>query len=311
MSEMSRRQLIKAAVGISMTSAALSRAGRLAPDSGTQTRYIAAYDTESAACARTLLANPKEYRKLLDYPLFEIASHTYDHEMLRDNDFCGSAAPARQKRKEVVESKKIIEDISERPCIGLRPGCGFDNALREATDVLALVREAGYKYVSSLAWGPDYSMPALLRQPFTYSPDGFPELWELPGHGWHENLLKDNNNWGPKRLTLWPSPMPEAIPKGFVKTPEDEFAVNRVFLEKAIERDKTFVSLIWHPWSLHAFDGDMKMLELTFSHAHKLGLLPCTYADLYRHVSQPRLQTPGKTNPIKPNFSLACLAQTP
>jgi len=29
----------------------------------------------------------------------------------------------------------------------------------------------------------------------------------------------------------------------------------------------------------------MKMLELTFTHVRKLGLKPCTYADLYRQVS--------------------------
>jgi hypothetical protein len=79
--------------------------------------------------------------------------------------------------------------------------------------------------------------------------------------------------------------MPEAIPAGFVKTPEDEFAVNRVFLDKAVEREKTFVSLIWHPWSLHSFDPDMKMLDLTFTHARRIGLKPSTYADLYRQVS--------------------------
>jgi peptidoglycan/xylan/chitin deacetylase (PgdA/CDA1 family) len=42
------------------------------------------------------------------------------------------------------------------------------------------------------------------------------------------NLLKNHNGWGPRRLTLWPSPMPEAIPAGFVKTPDDEFQVNRI-----------------------------------------------------------------------------------
>ncbi|MFC1794569.1 polysaccharide deacetylase family protein [Planctomycetota bacterium] len=74
----------------------------------TNTRYIAAYDTESPDCltacrkivevhkrfempatffmlGKTLDANPAEYRELLDDPLFEIATHTYSHQMLRDN----------------------------------------------------------------------------------------------------------------------------------------------------------------------------------------------------------------------------------
>jgi hypothetical protein len=80
--------------------------------------------------------------------------------------------------------------------------------------------------------------------------------------------------------------MPEAIPPGFLESPEDEFAVNRVFLEKALAEGLTFVSLIWHPWSLHAFDPEMKMLDLTFSHVRRLGLDPVTYADLMRHVAE-------------------------
>jgi hypothetical protein len=274
----------------------------------TKTRYIAAYDTESpdclAACrkivevhkrfemlatffilGRTLDANPAEYRKLLDHPLFEIATHTYTHQMLRDNVFCGPAVSLDERRKEIFKGKEAVERVFERPCIGLRPGCGFDNALKGEPAVLELLREAGIHYVSSLLWGPDYSLPALMTEPFSYKDEGFPEIWELPGHGWHENLLKNHNHWGPRRLTLWPPPFPEAIPKFFCKTPMDEFEVNRIFLDRALESRKSFVSLIWHPWSLKKFDPEMKMLELTFAHVRRLGLKPCTYAQLYEHVS--------------------------
>ena len=79
--------------------------------------------------------------------------------------------------------------------------------------------------------------------------------------------------------------MPKAIPSQFIKTPQDEFEVNRVFLEEAIETNKPHVSLIWHPWSLSSFDPEMKMLELTFAHARSLGLRTCTYADLFRQVA--------------------------
>jgi len=272
------------------------------------TYYIAAYDTESPKClaacrkivevhrrhevpatffitGKTLEANAADYRTLLDDPLFEVASHTYSHKMLRNHPFCGPAASEEQRRIEIFQGKAVIESVFERPCIGLRPGCGFTEGLKGAPDVLGLVQEAGFRYVSSVLWGPDYSLPALLTEPVTYTADGFPELWELPGHGWHENLLKNHNRWGPRRLTLWPSEMPEAIPNGFISTPADEFAINRVFMEKAASAGMTFVSLIWHPWSLDGFDPDMKMLELTFAHARELGLKPCTYADLYRHVS--------------------------
>ncbi len=274
----------------------------------TQTRYIAAYDTESAGClgacrkivevhkrfqmpatffivGKQLEENASEYRKLLDGPLFEIATHTYSHQKFRDNPFCFPAASLEIIRDEIVKGKAIVEKVFERPCIGLRPACGYDNALKGAPEVLRLLRDAGVKYVSSLLWGPDYSMPAFLVEPFTYEPDGYPDLWELPAHGWHENLLKNNNKMGPKRITLWPPEMPEAIPPGFIKTPDEEYRINRIFLDKACREEKAFVSLIWHPWSLHAFDPEMKMLELTFRDVREKGLNACTYADLYRSVS--------------------------
>lgn len=267
------------------------------------TLYVAAYDVESAEClaacrrivevhrrhempatffllGKTLEANPSEYRELLDDALFEVASHTYSHRALREHPFCGPAASAEGIREEIFLGKACVEGIFERACRGMRPGCGFTNGLTGATQALQLVREAGFQYVSSMAWGRDFTMPAPLNQPFAYREDGFPELWELPAHGWHENLLKDNNAWGALRITLWPPEMPDAIPPGFVTTAEEEFAVNRVFLERAASENLTFVSLIWHPWSLARFDPDMKMLELTFARVRELDMPTGTYADL-------------------------------
>jgi peptidoglycan/xylan/chitin deacetylase (PgdA/CDA1 family) len=297
-----------AALGTALVAGVSQNPSRADSSQGKRTRYITAYDTESAAClpacrkivevhrrlqvpatffitGRTLESNAKEYKELLTDPLFEVASHTWSHKLLRDNVLCGQAVSAEEKKEEIFRSKELIEHVFERTCVGLRPAVGFDNGFQGAVDVLQLVREAGYRYVSSLLWGPDCSMPALLEEPFHYGADGFADLWELPGHGWHENLLKNHNRWGSRRLTLWPSPMPEAIPSHFVKTPHDEFEVNRIFLEKAVATNKPHVSLIWHPWSLFSFDPGMKMLELTFAHAHKLALRSCTYADLFREVA--------------------------
>jgi peptidoglycan/xylan/chitin deacetylase (PgdA/CDA1 family) len=308
MKNISRRDFIKSSVLCGVGASVLSCQSNIRNAGKMKTRYIAAYDTESpdclAACrkivkvhrryempatffilGKTLDANPAEYRELLDDPLFEIATHTYSHRMLRNNEFCGQAISLEEKRKEIFDGKNAVERVFERPCIGLRPGCGFDNALKGEPKVLELIREANIHYVSSLLWGPDYSLPALLREPFNYKDDDFPEIWELPGHGWHENLLKDHNGWGPRRLTLWPSPFPEAIQGGFCKTPMDEFNVNKIFIDKAAETGNSFVSLIWHPWSLNKFDPDMKMLELTFTHVRRLGLKTCTYAQLYESVS--------------------------
>ena len=272
------------------------------------TNYIAAYDTENSGClaacekivdihrryefpatffivGQRLEENPAEYRQILDDPLFEIATHTYSHQMLKDNPFCGPAVSVEERRAEILKGKEAVERVFDRPCMGVRPGCSFDDGLKGATDVLQTMNESGLCYASSLAWGPDFTLPALLNEPFTYAEEGYPDIWELPCHGWHDNLLKDNNHWGPVRIGLWPPAIPEAIPPDFIATPEEEFAVNRVFLEKAAEEKITFVSLIWHPWSLDSFDPGMRMLELTFDHVRRLRLNPCTYLDLHNQLS--------------------------
>jgi len=267
------------------------------------TRYIAAYDTESpdclAACREILKVHGRadcpatffivgqllesagvEYRALLgDVPGIEIASHTYSHRMLRDHPFCGAAVTASERRVELERGKALVEAVFGRRCLGLRPGCGFAEGLSGDRWLVDAVAAAGYTYISSLIWGPGTTLPALLERPYSYAAEGHPELWELPAHGWHENVLKRHNlSDGPQRLVAWPLLMPEALPAGPLRTPEEEFALNQVFINKAIAMDLPYVSLIWHPWSLAKFDPEMRMLRLTLAYVQELGLQPTTFA---------------------------------
>jgi len=273
------------------------------------TLFIAAYDTELPGClvacrkivdvhlrhnmpatffitGETLENDQHEYQTILDDPHFEVASHTYSHRMLRDHPLCGPAASESEIRREIRLGKEIVESVFERPCLGLRPGCSFVDGLAGAPNVLQMVAEAGYRYVSSQAWGPDYSLPAPLNTPFTYAADGFPEIWELPCHGWHDNLLKNNNQWGPRRVIAFPPTLPETIPSKFIETPAEEFAINKIVIDKARKIDLPHVSLIWHPWSLDLFDPEMRMLEMTFQYVRDQGMELGTYAELADRCSQ-------------------------
>lgn len=275
------------------------------------TRYIAAYDTEKlgdclAACrtirsiherfdfpgtffivGKRLEEEGQEYRAVLgDVPQFEIASHTYSHIILRDHPFCGNTPDQATRQRELVLGKERIEQTFQRPCPGVRPGCGFYNALRGDPWLVETVASAGFGYVSSLLWGPDTTVPALLEKPFTYAEEGHPELWELPGHGWHENLLKAHNlTVNVRRIVAWPSPFPAAVPLQPIHSPEEEFAINKLFIDRAIELDLPYVSLIWHPWSLGRFDSSMEMLKLTFAYVCERGLEPTTYEQEWRRMN--------------------------
>jgi peptidoglycan/xylan/chitin deacetylase (PgdA/CDA1 family) len=275
------------------------------------TRFIAAYDTERpetclAACrnirsihekfgfpgtffivGERLKQEGEEYREVLgENPDFEIASHTYSHRLLKDHPFGGPAVGIDEKSRQIRLGKEIIEQIFRRPCIGLRPGYGFDRGLSGEKWLLGEIVSNGFGYISSLLWGPDTTMPALLTRPYNYSHDGFPTLWELPGHGWHENLLKAHNSTNePKRIIAWPILFPEIIPQNPISTPLDEFMINRSTIDRAIEVDLPYVSLIWHPWSLFKFDQEMKMLSMTFSYIRDIGIQPTTYLAEWKRLN--------------------------
>ena len=272
------------------------------------TRYIAAYDAESTHCyaacrkiveihrefdmpatffivGKHLAERPDEYRALLDDPLFEIASHTWSHGMLKDNPYCGRALTGDALATEILKGEQLVEEVFGRPCLGLRTPCGFDDALRGAPEPLKMIRQAGYKYVSSLAWGPGFTLPAPLNQPFRYEEDGYPDLWELPCHGWHENVMKYTTRLRQPVRIAWPIEMPQAVPADFLRKPEEEFPIHRVFLDAAAEGKLTFVSLIWHPWSLDKFDPEMRMLRQVFSHVRRSSLEGDTYAGLHKSLA--------------------------
>jgi len=249
-------------------------------------RSIAGVHRELAAPAtffivgRLLEEEGGAYRELLDEPgLFEVASHSYSHEMILDHPVCGPAAAPEEVRREITLGKERVEQTFERECLGFRPGCCFERGLRGASEALETVVSAGYRYVSSQAWGPCFTLPAPLCQAYTYAEDGYPALWEFPGHGWHENVLKGFNAT-PGRLLLWPPLYPGHHPEGLVRTPEEEFEVHRFFMDRAIEEDLEYVSLIWHPWSLARFDPEMRMLRLALDYATGQGMELLRFQDL-------------------------------
>ena len=279
------------------------------PDTATPTSpttvFVPAYDTEwqggcLAACrriarvhrelgvpatffivGRLLETEGAAYRELLDEPeLFEIASHTYSHRMLRDHAIGGPAATPDQIHTEIWRGKQLVEECFGRPCRGLRPGCGFEQGLKGAQALVSEVVAAGYNYISSQLWGPLTTVPAPLVPAYSYAQEGAPGLWEFPGHGWHENLLKGHNAV-PGRLLLWPPVYPETMAvSGFVKTPEEESAVHRFFVDRGRRDQAEYVTLIWHPWSLGRFDPEMRMLRLMFEYVRGQGLPFARFADL-------------------------------
>jgi len=272
------------------------------------TTYLAAYDTENPKCSTALPrivemhekygmpatffiatcivpGHETELRALLDRPLFEIACHSHSHGLLATHSrSVNPPVPESALPDEVLGSKKRLEDLFGRQVTGFRPPWGYGDGLKHAPRLLELLNEGRYRYVSSVLWGPEDTLPALIQPAYTYAAQGYPGLWEIPSCGWQENVLKK------AVVTLEdvvaPSAaFPGAIPPGLFRSPEDEFTLNRLFIDRAVQVKNPQVTLIWHPWSLGGFDPEMRMLDLTFSYVRELGL-PCgTFGEYVRTLS--------------------------
>ncbi len=223
---------------------------------------------------RVLEQKGKQLRPVLDdCPLFDLQSHTYAHQMLRDNQMHGPGVTLQELRREITLGKRWVEDTFERPCVGVRSGCGFFRGMRGQRERLEVIAEAGLRYISTDLRGPQDSIPSGIQQGYWYTEDGFPNLLELPGHGWHDNVLK-----APQRFRLclaWPPVLRWGIPNRPVRDPDEEMVVQRAWIGRAATANVDYLSLVYHPCSIFRQSPDCRVIELLMRHMKEQGI-PCT-----------------------------------
>ena len=228
-----------------------------------------------------------------DDPLFDIQSHTYAHKMLKDSRMHGPGISVEEVRQEITLGKKWVEDVFARPCIGVRSGCGFLHGFQGEPERIAVLAEADIKYFSSDLRGPADSIPAGLVQAYWYDIEGFPELLEMPGHGWHDNVLKAKG--GGTWLSLpWPSVLSWGVPNRPPQTPEEEFAVQKVWIDRAVAEGLDYISLVYHPHSIYRMSTQCRTMELIMQYLQDVGMPTTTYSELYKYYADEPASVPGR-----------------
>ena len=224
-----------------------------------------------------------ELRRIFgDDPLFDLASHTYSHKLLKDNRVHGPGVGLEELGREIERGIRLVEDVFERPCVGVRSGYGFHGGLRGERERLEVVWDRGARYLSSDLRGPGDCVPGGLGQAYRYDEEGFPDLLELPGHGWHDNVLK---GFYPGPQLVWPSIPRWGIPERVPRTPEEEFVVQRVWVDRALALGLDYVSPVYHPHSVYRMSPDCRVVELLMRHAKQEGMAATTYGGLYHAYS--------------------------
>ena len=224
--------------------------------------------------------------------LFDIQSHTYSHQLLRDSKMHGPGVSLEEVRREVALGKKLVEDVFERECIGTRTGCGFFGGLQGERERLAIIVEEGIKYLSSDLRGPADSIPSGLMQAYWYEEDGFPHLLEMPGHGWHDNVLKMREFYC--LLSPWPRYVEWGIPRRPVQNPEEEFEVQKRWIDRAVEYGLDYVSLVYHPHSIYTMSEDCRVIRYLMEYLRDRGIPTTTYTQLYRQYAADPQSVPGR-----------------
>jgi peptidoglycan/xylan/chitin deacetylase (PgdA/CDA1 family) len=231
---------------------------------------------------RCLQEHGRELRGILDDPLFDIQSHTFSHALLKDSGVHGAGAALDHASAEISKSLGVIRDVFGRECVGMRTPCGFSGGLRGKGGLLRHIRSEGLRYVSSDARGPGDSLPSPLKLPYTYAEDGFPDIREIPIHGWHDNVLK---GYFPNvAIVVYPPLEPWHLPSRPPETPEEDAAQHLLWVDKAAERDLPFISLAFHPWSLIRFDPRVRELDLIFDGLAERDIEVVTATQAYQNL---------------------------
>lgn len=244
-----------------------------------------------------------ELVKILDHPLFDIQCHTYSHANLLE---LADDEPAL--RREIADARQIIEDAFGRAVIGLTTPGAFSAGLAGQKRVLAVVWDAGYRYVRSLGKGPFDSVPAPLTQPFWYSDDGYPRLLELAAHAWHDNVLS-----GQPFVCHWPPILPWGYPSHAPKSWEEMYEAYAPGIDYVADNNLTTYIPCFHPWSIYRVDPQARHIGRLLQHAQeRLTLESCTnvYQFLRNHnnMASPSKETASMSTsspslPPKPSFS--------
>jgi peptidoglycan/xylan/chitin deacetylase (PgdA/CDA1 family) len=226
-----------------------------------------------------------------DDPLFDVASHTYSHKPLKNNRLHGTGVSLEGLRQEITRGLRLVEEVFERPCAGVRSGYGFCGGLRGEGERLRVIQDSGARYLSSDLRGPGDSVPGGLAQAYRYDEEGVPDLLELPGHGWHDNVLK---GFYPGPWLAWPPVLRWGIPDRAPSTPEEEFAVQRAWIERATALGLDYFSPVYHPHSVYLSGPGCRVVELLIRYVRQRGMTATTYDALYETYDASPETVPGR-----------------
>ncbi len=219
----------------------------------------------------TIEQNVEALQRAAASPLVDLGQHTFSHSRLLplrvDNGRTITelrAATPERIGDELARTNRLLLNHFGIRCRGLTAPYTYHRGLQGHPELLSVLRDNGIRYVRSDGRNEQDYQPAPPTQPYTYADDGFPDVLEMPTHGWHDCVVRED-------VLGWDD--------------VDGYAdLVHTALDEAAAADR-ILSLCAHDWSSVRSDPDLTHVDRILAHARSLGMEVATYGAVHARLS--------------------------
>ncbi len=215
------------------------------------------------------------FQAIKDHPLIDLQQHTYSHQLLKtvyiDDGHSirvKRGVPPEETRQEVRKTSQLLNKHLAVNCNGLTGPWCYYRGLRDRPDLLQILHEEGIRFLRTDGRNAqDWHPVEMDLQPYWYDDLGFPDMLEVPIHGWHDCVIRAER-FGWEDLESWIDSL-------------------KPYIDRAAAEDKVF-SLCQHDWSSIRADPTMRATEAILRYAQEQGVRFLTYLDYYEECKAKR-----------------------
>ncbi len=213
----------------------------------------------------------------------EIQQHSHSHNMIRvieDRPIKKIVTP-EEFGKDLQKANDFIKEILEITPYGLRIPFGYHQDLSDIPSLLLELDKLDFLYVSSdLRSVHSLEAPLTLkRQPHRYHQTGFPNIVEIPSHGWQDAIFT-------REMAL------KFLGRNPISDPKKIFSHYNGLLEKALEISRKerpfFISLCLHPWAMMEYDRNLKILKKLINSSRMKNIKTISYGTIAKMLVKNR-----------------------
>lgn len=210
-------------------------------------------------------------------PLFDLQQHTYSHQLLKTIHINNGktirlvrGATLPQIREEAHKTTALLHTHLGVECIGITGPWCYYRGLRDRPNILEILWAEGIRFTRTDGRNAeDYHPVSLDLQPYWYDDQGFPDILEIPIHGWHDCVIR-------REVLGWDD--------------LDGYVASVTPYIDAVAANDTVFSLCQHDWSSPQNDPEMGAAEAILRYAVDRGVCLMSYRAYYEEAREQRLR---------------------